>query len=80
MNVADIQREVRRLPREQREKLTAWMVAEHPILSVDTLMMRAAKAATAGTFTPTPPTAENIPGGKTLAHALEVAGKLGVKK
>jgi hypothetical protein len=44
MDVAKIQREVRRLPTRERKKLTAWMVAEFPVRSVDRLVARAAHA------------------------------------
>jgi len=41
MDVAKIQREVLRLRPSQRKKLTAWMVSEFPVLSVDGLMAKA---------------------------------------
>jgi hypothetical protein len=41
MDVTRIQREVRRLPPRERKKLTAWMVAEFPALSVGRLMRKA---------------------------------------
>ena len=75
-----IQREVRRLPARERKKLTAWMVVEFPALSVDRLIAKAMRAVQAGTFKPTPPKADNFPRGRTLEHALAVAGRLGLRK
>ena len=80
MDVAKIQREVRRLPARERKKLTAWMVVEFPALSVERLMAKAAQAVKAGTFKPTPPTADNFPKGAALERALAVAGQLGLRK
>jgi hypothetical protein len=80
MDVAQIQSEVRRLPARQRKKLTMWMVAEYPAFSVDRLMRKATRAARTGAWKPEPPTAENFPKGKTLEHALSVAGQLGLRK
>ena len=80
MDVARIQREVRRLPTRERKKLTAWMVAEFPVRSVDRLLAKAARAAKAGAWTPAPPTDENLPKGRTLEHALDVAGRLGLRQ
>lgn len=69
-----------RLSPNERQKLTAWMVAEFPALSVEALMTKAARAVDTGVFRPIPPTAENIPQGKTLEHAMKVAEQLGLKK
>ena len=80
MDVVRIQREVRRLPARERKKLTAWMVVEFPALSVERLMARATQAVKAGTFKPTPPTADNFPKGAALERALAVAGQLGLRK
>ena len=80
MDVARIQREVRRLPARDRKKLTAWMVVEFPALSVVRLMAKGARMVKVGAFKPTPPTADNFPQGKTLQHAFDVAGKLGFRK
>ena len=80
MDVAKIQNQVRRLPPSQRKKLTAWMVSEFPILSVSSLMAKAEREVKAGTWTPTRPTEDNIPKGKTLEHALQVAARLGIRK
>jgi hypothetical protein len=80
MDVAKIQREVRRLPTRERKKLTAWMVTEFPVRSVDRLMARAARAVKTGTWTPAPPTEDNFPKGSTLDHAFEVAGRLGLRQ
>ena len=80
MDVAKIQREVRRLPTRERKKLTAWMVVEFPALSVDLLMVKAERAVSTGRFKPTPPTADNFPQGRTLEQALAVAGQLGLRK
>jgi hypothetical protein len=80
MDVLRIQREVRRLPARERKKLTTWMVVEFPALSVDRLMAKAMQAEKAGTFKPTPPTADNFPQGRTLEHALAVAGRLGLRR
>lgn len=80
MDVVKIQREVRRLPARERKKLTAWMVVEFPALSVDRLMAKATQAVKAGTFKPTPPTADNFPQGRTLERALAVAGQLGLRR
>ena len=80
MDVTKIQREVRRLPARDRKKLTAWMVSEFPVLSVDRLMRRASRSVKSGAFTPSPPTEDNFPKGRTLDHALEVAKRLGLRK
>ena len=80
MDVDKIQREVRRLRPSQRKQLTAWMVSEFPVLSVKGLMAKAGREVKAGTWTPTPPTEDNIPKGKTLEHALQVAVRLGIRK
>ena len=80
MDVAKIQREVLRLRPSQRKKLTAWMVSEFPVLSVDGLMAKAARGVKAGVWTPTPPTEDNIPKGTKLERALHVAGRLGIRK
>jgi len=80
MGVAKIQREVRRLPTRQRKKLTAWMVAEFPVRSMDRLMARAARAVKTGTWTPAPPTEANFPKGKTLDHVMDIAGRLGLRQ
>ena len=80
MNAVEIQREVRRLPARERKKLTAWMVVEYPALSVDRLMTKATRAVKAGTFKPTPPTADNFPQGRSLERALAVAGQMGLRR
>ena len=80
MDVVKIQREVRRLPARERKKLTAWMVVEFPVLSVDRLMAQAERAVNAGRLKPTPPTGDNFPRGRTLEHALAMAGQLGLRK
>jgi hypothetical protein len=79
MDVTKIQREVRRLRPSQRKKLTAWMVSEFPVLSVEVLMAKAGREVKAGTWTPEPPTEDNIPQGKTLERALRVASRLGIR-
>jgi hypothetical protein len=56
------------------------MVVEFPALSVDRLMAKGARMVKVGALKPTPPTADNFPQGKTLQHALDVAGKLGLRK
>ena len=80
MELTKIQRDVRRLSARERKKLTAWMVVEYPALSVDRLIVKAERAVKAGKFKPTPPTADNFPTGRTLAHALAVATQLGLRK
>lgn len=80
MDVTEIQKEVRHLPAAQRRKLTAWMVTEYPALSVEGLMTRAQRSVKSGKLVPTPPTHANIPSGRTLEHALNVAARLGLKK
>jgi hypothetical protein len=80
MDVAKIQDEVRRLRPSQRKKLTAWMVLEFPVLSVNGLMAKAAHAVKAGTWTPSPPTEDNIPKGGALVRALQVADRLGIRR
>jgi hypothetical protein len=80
MDVAKIQREVLRLRPSQRKKLTAWMVSEFPVLSVDRLMAKAVQDVKAGVRAPTLPTEDNIPKGKTLERVLQVAGQLGIRK
>jgi hypothetical protein len=56
------------------------MVKEFPVFSVAEFMARADRRAKAGTWTPTPPTDDNVPNGRTLKHALAVATKLGIRK
>jgi len=80
MDVAKIQREVLRLRPSQRKKLTAWMVSEFPVLSVNGLMAKAERDVKAGVWTPTPHTEDDIPKGKTLERALQVAGRLGIRE
>jgi len=80
MGVREIQQAVRRLPASKRRKLTTWMVREFPALTVEGLMDRAAAKVQDGTWTPTPPGADNIPTGKTLRHARETARHLGIAK
>jgi hypothetical protein len=80
MTAVEIQREVRRLPARERKKLTAWMVNEYPALTVDRLMRKATRAVKAGTYQPTPPTADNFPQGRTLERALAVAGQMGLRR
>ena len=80
MDMAKIQREVRRLRPGERKKLTAWMVSEFPILSVRTLMAKAGREVKAGAWAPIPPTDDNIPKGRALERALAVAEKLGIRK
>lgn len=80
MDVAKIQREVRRRPARERKKLTAWMVVEFPAPSVDRLMAKAAPAVKAGTFKPTPPMADNFPEGRALERALAEAGQQGLRR
>jgi hypothetical protein len=80
MSVTKIQGEVRRLPAQERKKLTAWMVAEYPVLTVERLMAKAARRVKAEAWSPAPPTSDNFPRGRTLAHALRVADRLGLGK
>ena len=80
MDVTKIQNEVRRLPARERKKLTAWMVTQYPVLSVDRLMAKASRAVKSGAWAPEPPTADNFPRGRTLTHALAVADRLGLRK
>jgi hypothetical protein len=80
MDMAKIQREVCRLPTRERKKLTAWMVAEFPVRSVDRLMAKTARAVEAATWAPAPPTEDNLPKGRTLKHVIEVAGRLGLRQ
>jgi hypothetical protein len=80
MDVTKIQREVRRLRPQDRKKLTAWMVAEFPALSVERLLRKASRAVKSGAFKPTPPTQDNFPKGRTLDHALDVAERLGLRR
>ena len=80
MDVTKIQSEVRRLPARERKKLTVWILTEYPVLSVNRLMSKAARAVKSGAWKPEPPTADNFPQGRTLDHALSFAGRLGVRK
>jgi hypothetical protein len=80
MDVAKIQREVRRRPARERKKLTAWKAVEFPAPSVDRLMAKAAQAVKAGTFKPTPPTADNFSEGRALERALAGAGQQGLRR
>lgn len=80
MEVTRIQREVRRLPARERKKLTTWILTEFPVLSVNRLMTKAARAVKSGAWVPEPPTPDNFPQGRTLAHALTVADRLGLRK
>jgi hypothetical protein len=80
MDVSKIQQQVRRLPLSQRKKLTAWMVSEYPVLSVEKLLAKAEREVKAGRWTPEPPTKDNIPKGAALERALQVAERLGIRK
>ena len=80
MDMIKIQSQVRRLPARERKKLTAWMVAEYPVLSVERLLARAERAVNAGTLIPAPLTPDNIPRGRTVAHALAMAEQLGLRR
>jgi hypothetical protein len=42
-------------------------------------MAKAGREVKAGTWTPEPPTEDNIPQGKTLERALRVASRLGIR-
>jgi hypothetical protein len=80
MDVAKIQNEVRRLRPSQRKKLTAWMVSEFPVLSVNGLMAKAVREVKAGIWVPAPPTEDNIPKGGALVRELQVADSLGIRR
>lgn len=80
MDVGKIQEQVRRLPAGQRKKLTAWMVSQYPVLTVDGLMAKASREVKAGRWKPAPPTEDNVPKGRVLEHALQVADRLGIRK
>ena len=80
MDVSKIQQQVRRLRLSQKRKLTAWMVSEYPILSVEKLLAKAGRDVKAGRWMPAPPTEDNIPKDAALDRALQVAERLGIRK
>lgn len=80
MNVKEIQGAVRRLPAAKRRRLTTWMVREFPALTVENLMARTALRVKAGSWSPAPPTAVNLPTGATLEHVWRTARRLGIAK
>jgi hypothetical protein len=80
MSVKEIQGAVRRLPAVKRRRLTTWMVREFPALTVDDLMTKAGRKVKTGSWSPTPPTRDNVPTGATLEHATRTARQLGIAK
>jgi hypothetical protein len=76
--VKDIQREVDLLTAAERQALTAWMVERYPLRFVEDLVSHAETEARQGKWTPTPPSAENIPTGQALAKAVQRAKALGI--
>jgi len=80
MSLTEIQQAVETLPADERARLTAWIVSRYPLLKVEPLMASAAKLAHSGDWAVSPPTDENQPKGKILAHATRVAEKLDLGK
>jgi hypothetical protein len=80
MSVKEIQLAVRRLPAGKRRRLTTWMVREFPALTVDDLIAKAERKVKAGSWSPTPPTRDNVPTGAMLEHAARTARRLGIAK
>lgn len=76
MSLADIQRAVDSLPADDRQRLTAWMVSRYPVLRIERLMAIASGLVERGQWTPSPPTEDNYPKGKSLDHATRVAEEL----
>jgi hypothetical protein len=80
MSVKEIQGAVRRLPAVKRRRLTTWMVREFPALTVEDLMAKAGRRVKAGSWSPAPPTHDNVPSGAMLEHATRTARRLGILK
>lgn len=80
VSLDQIQREVGRLPERERQKLAAWLLANYPPRSVDSLASRAEMEAKLGKWVPQPPTPDNIPSGKALTQAVERVKALGLDR
>ena len=80
MSVDQIQREVGKLPENERRRFAAWLLANYPPRSVDDLVSRAETDAKLGKWVPQPPTPDNIPSGKALTQAVERAKALGLDR
>lgn len=80
MSLTEIQKAVESLPTDERVPLTAWMVSRYPVLNVDQLMARATGLVERGQWTPSAPTEDNRPQGRTLDRALRVAEDLDLNK
>lgn len=78
MSVEQMQREVGKLPEEDRRKFAAWLLAKYPPRSVGELVSRAEVQAHQGKWVPQVPTGENIPTGQALTKAVERAKALGL--
>lgn len=76
MSLTEIQKAVDTLAPDERQRLTVWMVAHYPALTVDRLMAHAGSLVERGAWVPAPPADENRPAGKVLEHAERVAVQL----
>ncbi len=73
MSLSEIQQAVEKLPRDERFRLTAWMVSRYPLLKVERLMAHATALVESGQWVPLAPSEENRPKGKMLDRALRIA-------
>jgi hypothetical protein len=80
MSLSEIQRAVDTLAPDERLRLTAWMVARYPLLTVEQLMAHATALVDHSEWAPTPPTEENYPKGKVRDRTLRLAAELDLGK
>ncbi len=80
MSLSEIQQAVENLPKDERFRLTAWMVARYPLLRVEELMAHATALVESGQWVPSAPSEDNRPQGKVLDRALRVAEELDLGK
>ena len=73
MSLNEIQRAVENLPKDERVRLTAWMVSRYPLLRVEGLIAHAAELIESGQWVPVAPSEDNRPKGKMLDRALRIA-------